>query len=722
MKIIKILCLMVVISTLGEWSIKALEAGLLTGMTDGMELALNLEALKNKHKYRGKLRSTSNKFFSTKNLEKNSYSGGREPYNSDKKILSQNKVNNSTLDKNLKNNIPLKNENNLKQISEDIPDMPIYFQGWLKYLKIRENPEGGTNKPRQFYKNDLYELQMKPYQNKIINFTETADEFGPTLIPSDLHFFAILYKNTLSILSSRDDTLQRTIDVLNIDDIKPIPDSNNFIGGVRDFGTFSEGSCFRVLSKEPLEPFVMSQEILEPEKGINRKWVFCFDNFSKKEFVMKLLIKLKLKKQHKLGIYVEIDNKGKYKEPGKNGVMELSKDNVFLGGNHTPKDGYWILLQDWSQCTLKCGGGEQYQQLVCVPPKDNGKPCQGPSIRKRPCNTQPCPSIIRQDENKGKINDLNFISGFGSITNPDGTEKKSTEKKLPPVIRMMTISNRPARYDKCHVKEGDALMLRILNSEISNKQNLQESNIPVKIIMNDKTFSIFQDDQMKNLIKTIRLKESAFFRVLTNPRCFILKTKSGEKTQLCQLSAKSPNDWVEEWDYDFNLFKYQCYKPRSLSETAMHVEEEKKLQKEFNKHVDQIKLEIVRKKTREIKKKFEEEEQVTFLQKMEKIKESSFKAIEKENMLERLIEKEEVKKEEEENSEMQEQIEKEEKKKECLRRAIKEKQLEDQFNINKMRFIEKIKEIQTDAKKEIARKRDEIRKKIMDMRKRQGKH
>jgi hypothetical protein len=717
MKIIKILCLMVVITTLGEWSIEALEAGILTGMTDGMELALNLEALKNKHKYKGKFKSGLNNLYSTQKLENFSNEKSREPPNVDKKI---NPSNISTLDKNKKNNSTLNNLKHAKQNNEDIPDMPIYFQGWLKYLKIKENTEGGANKPRQFYKNDLYDVQMKPYNNKIVNFTETADEFGPMLIPSDLHFFAIIYKNTISILSSRDDTLQRTIDILNIDDIKPIPDTNNFIGGVRDFGTFSEGSCFRVLTKEPLEPFVMSQEILEPEKGINRKWVFCFDNFNRKEYVMKLLIKLKLKKQHKLGIYVEIDKKGKYKEIGKDGVMELNNGNGFLRNSQTPKDGYWILLQDWSQCTLKCGGGEQYQQLVCVPPKENGKPCEGPSIRKRPCNSNPCPSIKRQDENNGNINDLNSISGYGSIINPDGTVNKSKEKKLPPIMKMMSISNRPARYDKCHIKEGDALLRKIPGKDSSNIQNLQEMNVPVKIVMNDKTFSIFQDDQMKNLIKTITLKESAFYRVLTSPECFILKTKSGEKTQICQLNAKSPNDWVEEWDYDFNLFKFQCYKPRPLSEIAIKIEEEKKIKKEFTENVDKIKLDIVKKKTREIKKNFEDEEQITFLHKMEKVKENSFKAIEKEDMLERLIEKEEVKKEEEENSEMQQQIEKEEKKRECLQRAIKEKQIEDQFNINKMRFIEKIKEIQIDAKKEIARKRDEIRKKIMDMRKRQG--
>ena len=113
-------------------------------------------------------------------------------------------------------------------------------------------------------------------------------------IPSELQFYGVLYKNSLNILSSRDDTIQRTIDVLNIDDIKPIPEGDNYIGGVRDFGKFAEGACFRVLTKEPLEPFIMSEEVLEPKLGVNQKWVFCFDRESNKKILMDLLIKLKL--------------------------------------------------------------------------------------------------------------------------------------------------------------------------------------------------------------------------------------------------------------------------------------------------------------------------------------------------------------------------------------------------------------------------------------------
>jgi hypothetical protein len=58
-------------------------------------------------------------------------------------------------------------------------------------------------------------------------------------------------------------------------------------------------------------------------------------------------------------------------------------------------DGYWSILQDWTQCTKKCGGGLSYMQLMCIPPKNGGKNCMGQPIRTRPCNPQPCPTVKR---------------------------------------------------------------------------------------------------------------------------------------------------------------------------------------------------------------------------------------------------------------------------------------------------------------------------------------
>ena len=48
-------------------------------------------------------------------------------------------------------------------------------------------------------------------------------------------------KETLNILTSRSDELSKTVDVLNIDFIKPIPDVSKFNGGIKDFGSFEEG-------------------------------------------------------------------------------------------------------------------------------------------------------------------------------------------------------------------------------------------------------------------------------------------------------------------------------------------------------------------------------------------------------------------------------------------------------------------------------------------------
>lgn len=53
-------------------------------------------------------------------------------------------------------------------------------------------------------------------------------------------------------------------------------------------------------------------------------------------------------------------------------------------------DGYWVTVQSWSSCTLKCGSGTQTMQRQCIPPKNSGKPCIGNPILTQVCNIQPC--------------------------------------------------------------------------------------------------------------------------------------------------------------------------------------------------------------------------------------------------------------------------------------------------------------------------------------------
>jgi len=97
------------------------------------------------------------------------------------------------------------------------------------------------------------------------------------------------------------------------------------------------------------------------------------------------------------------------------------------------KDGYWQLLQDWSQCSVKCGGGTSTQQWLCVPPKQGGKACLGDSIRTKPCNNQQCPSITRN-------------SGFNLATT-------NFNIVLKPIITTVQLDKKQLDYINCRIKK-----------------------------------------------------------------------------------------------------------------------------------------------------------------------------------------------------------------------------------------------------------------------------
>lgn len=708
MKIIKVLCLMLIFISydIKYILVKSSELGLLSGMTLNSQMENTLakirhrSRLRNRNGYEGRMRNRQREKNGNKFLKKEENASSSE----NRKVL--NNVEGDTENNNLNNNPKSDYSNNTLQPNkknDDIPDMPIYFQSWLKYLNFKETATGPNSKPKKFFKNDMFDVQQKLGKVNKVDF-KSVDEIGNQLnIPSELHFYGVLYKNSLNILSSRDDTLQRTVDVLNIDYINPIPEEDHSIGGVRDFGSFSEGFCFRVLIKEPLEVFMMSQEQIEPKRAIDKKWVFCLDEQNKKNQLMNLLINLKLKKQHSLGVYLELDDSGKPKDETNQSLNTLAeKINGGVNKGKGEKDGYWMLLQDWSQCTLKCGGGLQYQQLMCIPPKEGGKPCQGPAIRTRPCNTQLCPTVQTKSSNN-----IPGLSGDNTTLNGGGNSTRT----LPPILKQMTLSKRRNRYDKCVIKEDDALMIQ---------EEMANSKIPVRIVLNDRTITIFQDESLENQISSFTIKDTLFLHVTNDSNCFKLKKIIGHSAQLCQLDSQKPGSWVEEWDYDYNLFKNQCYKKRSKSSVSLKIEDEKKVKEEFTEKVNEAKAELILKKKAEVAVKAQEEEEIQIQSKLEVAKQTSLQAIRKEIKLEQLIEAEEASKEEKEAEEIQNQIEHEERKNECLARAIKEKQLEDQFNLNKEKAEQTLFILASQTKKTIAEKRQEIKKKIAEMRRRQG--
>jgi hypothetical protein len=485
-------------------------------------------------------------------------------------------------------------------------------------------------------------------------------------------------------------------DALVVDFIKTIPEDQNYHGGVKDFGTFSEGFCFQVNTVRPTSLFKMSAQHTEPESGTKEIWFICTDTDEQKKNLMNYLIKLKLKKQHEVGVFTshqtrEMMNGGNKGES----ISTLLAPKPAVPLNNPlikPEDGKWVILQDWSSCTLKCGGGLSYQHLMCIPPKNGGKACEGPNIRTKPCNTQACPevkllsSVLKSEEKPA---------------NGDKIEK--------PIIKVMPLSQRPQRYDKCYLKDSDALMLKN-DKETAAVDTIPK--IPVRIVMNNKTITVYQDETLQTNYMTFVLKDTIFNNAKDDDSCFILQGNNN-KAQFCSFGDKK---FIDEWNYDFNLFKYQCKEKREVIELEKN--EDNKLKKDYEDKVNQLKMNMAMEKTERIKKKSNVDEELKLQKEIVQTQSLTLKAVEKESKLEELLEKEEQDREEEEEKELEKQINEEKNKDECLMKSIKAKETEEQYNLSKINAKDQIDKLKEEAKKQIAIKRQQIKDKINAMKKR----
>ena len=542
---------------------------------------------------------------------------------------------------------------------------PSLYENWVSFFHFTNTSH---SLPHSFFINTEYSKQSK--------------------IPSKTSFFAQVTPNKVNFLNTK--TFTHIYDTLNIDFIKPIPENNNFLGGIKDLGKFNEGYCFQVSTVKAEKEFVMTYEEPCPSKGKNEVWLICLKGEKDKDTMMKTIIKQKIKKQTDLGITLNIGNDISEDKPSR--VIDEDINEPGLG----PNDGYWIMLQDWSQCTQKCGGGKQVRQLQCIPPKKGGKPCQGSSIRERPCNTQPCPEpkllsqVIKREENPLK----NLMSSNA------------------PIVKMMPISQRPQRYDKCHIKDTDASYI-----------NEKGVRVPIRLVMNNKSISAFQDENLSSSLITFLLEDTQFKLLKENKSCFRLENVNGH-ADFCSLvedcAGNRPevsntiidtyhNSFVNEWNYDFNLFKTQCFQERKVNYDISN-------DPEFQKKQSELQQEFIQQKKNKIKSESTKSEEFQLMKKRKETEAMTLSALMKEKHLEDMLIKEEAEREEEELKEIQLQLENEKKKKDCMKKAIQEKQLESEAQLSTSEAERSIEQLKKQVQLTIQKQRNEVQEKIKRMR------
>jgi len=518
-------------------------------------------------------------------------------------------------------------------MSIKLPDVNVYFQGWARYYHYSILSKPRVTQPKLFFQNDRFFNQRirRPDHKK-------TDQYGTLAIPNKAAFFIILYNQTLSVFSSRDETMMRQVDMLSYNNINLIPEDNFEKGSVKDMGDFPTGSCLEVAAKIPMG---------YGGDKIQNYWIFCFDGQKAKQIFRKTLIRLIIRNQRERKVLpFTVDQMNQ-----RNSLAQNFKTprKPIKPANQSPLNGYWMLLQDWTDCTLACGGGWHYQHWMCIPPKFGGIDCIGDPIRRRPCNIQPCPPA-----------------------------QNILQKEILPIVKPTTInvnrfSSRPQRYSRCLIKENDAFI-----TKKGENRKLIEEKIPVRILMNNRTITVFQDDDYSDMIFTYKLSNTNF-KNSRNFCCFNLQD-SEKENRICGYPENcgddhAKNSWANQWKKDFTLFKTVC--KTGLEEKMLTEDEDNFVSTDAN---DPLTLDDVRRRKNQLKDEINFENEKKLKKNVVKTQEVGFRVIEREFNIENMIKKEEKAKEEAELDKIEDQIKKEEKKANCVKKNIEEKELDDDWD------------------------------------------
>jgi hypothetical protein len=540
----------------------------------------------------------------------------------------------------------------------DIGEGPIFWNGWIKFVKYEVDNLKTQSSLNHFHRNDQFTKQMQSYPN--INTEERVDNTYK-YIRDNNSFYALLLDDYFNILSAREKDFEKTVEILQINNIKNMTDPKTYKGGIEDFGNFKEGFCFKIKTVELKKNF---------------EYILCVDSFDEKRVLMSFLRIIKLRHQKILypslptNLIKQNSLSDVYKKSKKNELDELPR----WGIKDEEKNCSYIILQDWSPCSVKCGGGISTLHRVQICHLKNGTESLCNKSLNKTCNEQPCPQIIR-------------------------TTTTANNKILPPIYHVLPFLNRPQKYTKCKIKEADLLYTKNLSKE-QIRDDVEKVQIPVRVVMNNRTISIFGNEKYDSLIVSFDLKKSIFYFSKWNTQCFIIK-EVNKKAELCPFGHTENDSVRKQWEYDFKLFQQKCYQELPLSHLQME-----QLQNKLKDKIKSIQREVSLEKENILSRKLRNNEDIEYEKNLKKTNELAFSAIKKELTMQELIKREEEEKELEEENEIKSEIDKEERKGEIFLQAIKQKEIEDQFNIKAETKQKELNAIKDEVTKEVIKKRE----------------
>lgn len=306
----------------------------------------------------------------------------------------------------------------------------------------------------------------------------------------------------------------------------------------------------------------------------NQVFIICTETEAEKDELIRKIKALKITEQHEKGLILLAKSKV-LKQGDTLGSLLGKKSNDQpskpLKKNQKPVDGYWVTLQDWSQCNKKCDGGISTFHRMCVPPKFGGKPCEGEPVISKKCNMNPCPKVAGG-------------SSSGSSDPLKNNDENTTV--LDPVVKILPFTDAPQRYTLCKIKESDLMIYE--DGLDSNKKNdplfkgkkiddIGGLKLPCRVVMNTQTLTVYSGQKFETLYLSFTLKKTRFYEAKNKKNCFKLYETTLKYITLCPYAAEISNKEFNEWKKDFEVFKTRCDRPKKgiLSDTEQKALDQK---------------------------------------------------------------------------------------------------------------------------------------------------
>jgi len=216
-------------------------------------------------------------------------------------------------------------------------------------------------------------------------------------------------------------------------------------------------------------------------------------------------------------------------------------------------------------------------------------------------------------------------------------------------------------------------------------------------------------NDIKKHVFTFNLPQVSIYNSVKDPCCFILRSLN-QQFEICgfqtDCGTKSDPKFYKSWEHDFVLWQTQCFKP--LNDKAW----DSNTKRLWDTKIEQANLDLLDEKAKLIKEKLDVFTNNKMEKKIKRTHKTAMKALKKEAAMERLIQNEEKERYDKEERYLKSVINKEKKKRDCLDKALKNRELEDERNRKSKEAENTINLIKMEAAKQVAKKRDSLKKKI----------